>query len=197
MNQPSTLTELSSTDEFMARLAEALAEAPAMHDSVTFSVTTLHRDMEDSASTCLALYVNEDDGVCITSKLTTDQVLELIDVIALNPEAKLPQFGVRVLKNELMAVFNGECDPGEQSFEVAKYINDQAAYQGVLTEVIMSLEPISKYSITLNVDAEYFLDTTEADRAVLRERDIDHIHEPTVQNHRERIVTLGVVSMEA
>lgn len=192
-----TPSELPSVEEFMKRFSEALTEAGPMGDTLKFVITTLHRTDVDEAATNLALYVNTEEGISSTLRLTTDQVLELMDVMIQQPDANLPSFGIRKIKEVLMSIYDGECDEVVQSEELAKYIDLRTSYQGLMTEVIITLTPVSRFRVTLAVSAEYFLDTREEEDKLLREKGIDHIHQAQVVNHSEQILLLSAESIIA
>lgn len=194
-HEAQTPVELPTAEQFMERFVEAVGEAGPLGDQLKFVITTIHRSDVDSALSNLALYVNTEEGISTTLTLTTDQVMELMDVMLTQPGAKMPKFGVEKIKQALMSVYDGECPDVEQSEEIAENVDRRSAYQGVSTEVVISLSPISQYELVLNVSAEYFLDTQEEERELLRQKGIDHIHEPRVVNHRELLFTMSTCSM--
>lgn len=198
MNQEHlTPAEAPSAEAFMERFVEAVGEAGPLGDDLKFVITTIHRSDVDHGTSNLALYVNSEEGISTTLKLSTDQVLELMDVMILQEDARMPKLAVKRIKQELMEIYDGECDHAEQAEEIAENIDRRSAFQGLLTEVTISLTPISKYELTLRVSAEYYLDTQEDEREVLRQRGIDHIFEPRVVNHAELLFVMSTVSMLA
>lgn len=191
-----TPRELSSSDEFMQELAKALTEAEPMGDKVMFVVTTLHRAEVDQGQTNLAMYVNNEEGISTNVSLTTDQVMELLDLMSSQPGANLPAFGLLQIKNAWMSVYNGECGDVPQSQELADWIDKGAAYQGLVSQLSVEVTPVAQFDVNLMVAAEYYLDTREEERAILKERGIDHIHEPSLVNHQEHLFTINVVSIK-
>lgn len=177
-------TELSSREEFMEKFAQACGEKDLMGDEVTVTINTVHRQDVDAAASTLALRVNDQEQFCTALTLKTDQIIEICDVLLTDTNVKVPSFATRQFQTILYSIYSAECDDIATSLEIAEAIDPQSAYQGLSSEIIIECGIDQEIYVTLNVYAEYYLDTTKAELELLKEKGLVHLHSPSDPNHR-------------